>query len=364
VIVGIGFLVVGGLGVALGVQRASRLVYFLWSLALIGVALAWLLDRLGGPAWPGIGLFITAGAFAGLFAVAFANAQIRLSQHAFGWRQVAAALAVAGVSSSIALVASQLLTDPLEQYSATYSSLPSYIAVAAETDPFRVLVLQPEDAGVSWDVSAGTGVTMTSYGVPINDDAARYITAAVQELVDQTNPAAATRLGAAGVRFIVIPPGVDDVDLIAALSRQRDAEPRPVTQGAVYAITAWQPIALVGKPSVGDEPASWRPLQRQAPGDYVGAVGVDEQVRIAEFNDGQWVARSATGDTRSRTEPLVQFPTLEPGEVRIRHLGGATRGLTVAGQLFALLLTVSLALRPPQFARSYPHAQSLAGSDE
>ncbi len=363
VIAGTGFLLAGVLGFALGVQRAARLVYFLWSLALAGVVLAWLLDRLGGPAWPGIGLMVTAGAFAGLFAVAFANAQIRLSQHAFGWRQVAAGLAVLGVSSSIALVATELLTDPLDAFHTTDSALPSYIKVAAENEPFRALVLKPDATGVAWDVAQGSGVTMTAYGVPLNDAARQYIASAVQELVESSNPSAATRLGEAGIRFIVIPPDVDQADLIAALSRQRDAEPRPVTQGAVYAITTWQPIAVVGRPADGDDPATWRPLQAQNASTYVGAVGSDEQVRIAEFNDGLWTASGLAGETRSRTEPLVQFLTLDAGEVRIRHLGGTTRGLTVAGQLFALLLTISLALRPPQFARSYPHAQPLARQD-
>lgn len=361
VIAGFGFLLAGVLGFALGVQRASRLVYFLWSLALIGVVIAWLLDRVGGPAWPGIGLFITSGAFAGLFAVAFANAQTRLSQHAFGWRQVAAGVAVLGVSSTIALMAGQLIWHPFDAYHDTESSLPSYIATASQSEPFRVLVLRPDETGVAWDVSSGTGVTMDAYGVPFNEAARRVIDAAVKALVESTNPAAATRLGEAGIRFIVIPPDVDDVALIAALSRQRDAEPRPVTAGAVYAITTWHPYAVVGRPAMAQDAANWRSLQPQDVGTFVGAVGEDEQVKIAEFNDGLWVASTAAGDTRSRSEPLVAFTTLEPGEVRIRHLGGTTRGLTVAGQLFALLLTISLALRPPEFARSYPHAQPLAG---
>lgn len=361
VVAGIGFLLAGGLGFALGVQRASRLVYFLWSLALIGVATAWLLDRVGGPAWPGIGLFITAGAFAGLFAVAFANAQIRLSQHAFGWRQIAAGLAVLGVSSTIALMAAQLIWHPFDAYHDTESSLPSYIATAGENERFRVLVLRPDETGMAWDVSAGSGVAMTSYGVPFNDAARRTVAEAVEELVESTNPSAATRLGEAGIRFIVIPADVDDVDLTAALSRQRDAEPRPVTAGAVYEIATWHPYAVVGRADDAEGPANWRVLQRQNSGAFVGAVGAGEQVKIAEFNDGLWVASTAAGDTRSRTEPLVAFTSLEPGQVRIRHLGETTRGLTVAGQLFALLLTISLALRPPQFARSYPHGQPLAG---
>lgn len=362
VIAGIGFLAAGVLGFALGVQRAPRLVYFLWSLALLGVGVAWLLDRVGGPAWPGLGLFLTAGAFAGLFAVAFANAQIRLSQHAFGWRQVAAGFAVLGVSSTIALVAYQLIGDPLDAYTRSVSSLPSYITVQAETEPFRVLVLQPDETGIAWDVGKGAGDTMTAYGVPVNEDAQRYVATAVRELVDRTDPRAATRLGEAGIRFIVIPADVDAVDLISAMSLQRDAEPRPVTAGAVYAITTWKPIAVVGRPADGREPAVWEPLQPQSAGEYVGAVGEGQRVNIAEFNDGQWEASTRAGDVVSRTEPLVEFTNLEPGAVRILQRGGAARGLTVAGQLFALLLTVSLALRPPQFARAYPHGESLAGT--
>lgn len=362
VVAGVGFLVAGVLGFALGVQRAPQLVYSLWFLALLGVVMAWLLDRLGAPAWPGIGLFISAGAFAGLFAVAFANAQTRLSQHAFGWRQLAAGLAVVGVTSSIALVTVHLLTHPLDAYTKTPSALPSYITAAAQNEPFRVLVLRPEPRGVSWDVAPATGVTMAAYGVPLNDTAQSFINTAVSEVVNRTNPAAATRLGEAGVRFIVIPPDVDDVELLAALSQQRDAEPRPVTAGAVYAITTWRPYAVVGTPADGSEPAVWRPLQARGAGEYVGAVNADEQVKIAEFNDGQWAATTGTGQTRSRSEPLVEFPTLEPGEVRIRHTGGAARGLAVAGQLFAVLLTVSLALRPPRFARAYPHGQTLSGA--
>lgn len=362
VVAGIGFLVAGVLGFALGVQRAPRLVYFLWALALVGVVMAWLLDRLQGPAWPGIGLFVSAGAFAGLFAVAFANAQIRLSQHAFGWRQVAAGFAVLGVTSSIGVVTVHLLTHPLDSYTRTASALPSYITAAAETGPFRVLVLRPDERGVAWDVAPGSGLTMAAYGVPLSDEARRFVDAAVTDLVKRTNPAAATRLGEAGVRFIIIPPDVEDVELIAALSQQRDAEPRPVTQGAVYAITTWRPYAVAGTPPDGRDIPAWRPLQPRGSGAYVGSVSEGEQVKIAEFNDGQWVATTRAGEVRSRSEPLVEFLTLEPGEVQVRHTGGAARGLTVVGQLFAVLLTISLALRPPQFARSYPHGQTLAGS--
>lgn len=361
IIAGFGLLLAGALGFALGVKRATGLVYFLWSLALVGVVIAWLLDRVGGPAWPGIGLFLTAGGFAGLFAIAFANAQIRLSQHAFGWRQVAAGLAVVGVSSTIALMAVELVRHPFDAYHDTASSLPSYITTAAENTPFRVLVLRPDATGIAWDVSTGTGEMMDAYGVPFNPSARQTIAVSVQDLVDGTNPAAAARLGDAGIRFVVIPSEVNDVALLAALSRQRDAEPRPVTAGAVYAITTWLPYAVVGKPGQFDEPATWRPLQQQDSGNFVGAIGEGEKVRIAEFNDGLWSASHATGELRSRSEPLVAFTNLEPGQVRIRHTGGTTRGLTVAGQLFALLLTISLALRPPQFVRAYPHGQSLAG---
>jgi hypothetical protein len=38
-------------------------------------------------------------------------------------------------------------------------------------------------------------------------------------------------------------------------------------------------------------------------------------------------------------------------DVLVSHTGSTTRGLALAGQLLAVLLAVSLALRPPGFAR-------------
>src|SRR5690606_616343 len=79
-LVGFAFVLAGLLGLVLGVPRRPGVVATLWAVALIGAVAAWLFGRTGTVAWAGLPQMLTALAFAGLLALAFATAEAQLTR--------------------------------------------------------------------------------------------------------------------------------------------------------------------------------------------------------------------------------------------------------------------------------------------
>jgi GT2 family glycosyltransferase len=362
---GIGFVLAGLLGLALGAPHRARAVAGLWVVALLGAVAGWWLGRTSAATWPGTALFLTAASFAGLLAVAFATAEAQLTRHAFGWRQLAALATGLAVAVSLAVVATSLVRGPWSAYEVDSPPLPAFLATAAaEGEPFRVLVLMDRDGEVHWEVVDGAGPTMAAYGAPAEAAGTDLVAPLVADALSGRDPTASARLGTLNIRYVVVPPGGESPELDDVLRAQPDLEPRPVAAGRVLSVTGWLPraallpaadaTALAERGTVPPD-AEVRPLRAAEAGRYRGSSTIPGFAVVAERPDAAWVATA--NDQRLPRASALDDPTLVFGEipagaaVEVLHPGGVARTLAVTGQLLALLLAISLALRPPSFAR-------------
>jgi GT2 family glycosyltransferase len=374
-VAGAGFVLAGLLGLVLGTPRAPVIVGSLWAAALLGAAGGWWLDRTAAATWAGLPLIVTAAAYAGLLAVGFAAAEAQLGRHAFGWRQVATIATAVAVALSLVDVASALVRGPWSAYAVAAPAMPAFITTAAAEapdDPFRVLVLADRDGTIAWEVVDGAGPTMAAYGVPEAAVATELVAAAVDDLLSGRDLTAAGRLGQLNIRYVVVPDGGTSNALDTALRSQLGLDPRPVTAGRVLSVEGWLPRAVVLDAAnletlgLGALPADGvGRLQPDGAGRYVGTSGSGGTLLLAETAAPEW---QVTADGRrlpvEEREGLVAVPDV-PADARIEvsNAGDTPRSLAVTGQLLVLLLVVSLALRPPRFARRAPDADTDALAD-
>lgn len=359
---GVGFLLAGVLGVLFGWRRSPRLVGVLWALGLLGSVLGWWLSRTGAPVWPGLPLVVSAAAYAGLLAVAFATGEASLGHHAFGWRQVAAAITGIAVAISLGAVASDLLEGPQGTYVRDREALPSFVTAAATPDdPFLVLLLADVSGVVTYEVVPGTGPTMAATGLTPDPDAASIVDAAVADLVAGRDATASRALGRLGVRFVVVPDGGTSEQLDAALRSQDGLEPRPVASGRVLAVTHALPRASVVPTDAATElleggtlprDVEPQPLRVLADGRVVGTAPSDGVLLLSELPGDRFQA-TADGVRLAPVSGAVEaFEVPEGGSrLEVEPVGQNARTVALTGQLLIALLVLSLMLRPPGFAR-------------
>jgi hypothetical protein len=298
---GIGFVLAGVLGVLFGWRRQAGLVAILWLLALTGAATGWWLARTGAPVWPGLPLVLTAAAYAGLLAVAFATGEASLGRHTFGWRQVAALTTTAAVVVSLVVVAAGLVAGPQGTYVRDREALPAFVTAAATPgDPFLVLLLADVEGVTTYEVVPGSGPTMAATGVVPDADALDTVDAAVADLVAGRDVNAASALGQLGVRFVVVPDGGTSDALDTALRGQDGLEPRPVATGRVLAVGGALPRASVVP--AAPSPRSARP---------VACRSTSNPTRSPSSPTAASSARWPTGVSCSSTSRRV--PTSRPG---------------------------------------------------
>ncbi len=360
ILAGVGFLLAGLLGLVLASQRAPGFVAALWSAALGGAAIAWWLGQTGRFTWSGLPLLVTAAAFAGLFALAFATGGQALARFGFGWRQIAAGTTALGVAVSVGVVAFDLVRGPWDAFAVGDPPLPAFVQVAAEESPFRVLVLADTDEGVVWEVVDGTGPTMASFGVP-EPPALDHVEDLLGAAVERRDPEALSRLGPLNIRFVLVPSGATSAALDDALRAQTRLEPRPFADGRLFQVDGWMPPAALISPAEaevllarGSLPEGAQPtaLERDEERVYRARLTDDAVAFVADADDGEWSARADGRRLQRQQELPLLFETAEaPARLTIEHEGGPARRLAVAGQILVALLTFSLALRPPSFAR-------------
>ncbi|MEX2549142.1 MAG: glycosyltransferase family 2 protein [Nitriliruptoraceae bacterium] len=354
---GIGFVLAGLLGLAFGWRRNAGLVTVLWVAALSGAVGGWWLDRGASSIWAGTPLLVTAAAFAGAFALAFATGARQLARYAFGWRQIAAAVTGVGVTVSILTVAWSVVREPFDAYAVDEPALPSFVRSEAATEgPFRVLVLAVEGAEVVWEVVDGAGATMAAYGVPPERTAERRVEDVVADLLTRRDPGAADRLGQLGVRYVIVPATAGDEELTEALLGQEGLEPEPAADGELLSVSAWLPKAAVVAASDltvldqrGALPADTEvgALTRRAPGEYRGSVAAPGAVLLAAVSDDDWLLSVDGEEIRPEAGTPVRFTDVPAGDATLHHDGGTARTIALTTQLLLVLLVFSLALRPP-----------------
>lgn len=360
---GVGLVAAGVLSLLLALRDRPMAVAGLWAAGLAGVATAWGVGHLGqSPAWVGLPLLVSAGAFAGLLGLALDAAVRALAGHDFGFRQVAGALTALGVVVGLVASGWSFLTTPWSAYGRGESVLPAFLASDVESvGRFRVLVLADRDGRVDWDATRATGPTMAGYGVPVPDEFVSEVDRAVSAMVGGVDPGAASRLALLNVRYVVVPPGAGSEPLARALDGQLGLEPQPVADGRLYLVDAALPRAgWVPPPAIrtiaarGEVPTGVRTRRLPAHGDgWRGSVPGPGSVVVSEV-DGGWVGRSASGEEleASALGPVLRFDVGEGVEgVEVSSTGQAGRTAAMVLQLLVVLGVVSLALRSPGFAR-------------
>ncbi|MEX0869606.1 MAG: glycosyltransferase family 2 protein [Nitriliruptoraceae bacterium] len=363
---GLGFVLAGALGLVLGVKRTPGLVGTMWAVALIGAAAGWWLGRTGSAVWPGTPLLLTAAAFAALYALAFASAESQLGRFGFGWRQLSALVTVVAVTVSIGTVITYVARSPLDTYAIDNDPLPAFIAASVAEEPnFRVLVLAQGGAGLAWEVVDGAGPTMAAMGVP-DSPVLDTVGTMVDDLATGRDPTIAAALGTLGIRYVVVPPGGTSPELDHVLRHQLHLEPRPVADGRVYRVSGWLPPAAIVDVDVVEalrthdlpaEDAHVTSLVSTQPGRYEGRTDDGGIAIMVAPADTGWVVE-ADGRPVPAMEPIAERPGVQVfgpvadgAQVVVRHEDQSARTLVVTGQVLLVLLVVSLALRPPRFAR-------------
>jgi hypothetical protein len=362
--VGAGFVLAGLLGLVLGSVRRPGLCAGLAAVAVVASVLGWLAGRAGSLPWPAILLLVSAAAYAGLLAVAFASAEAVLTRHEFGWRHLVVAGSFTLVVAAVLVVAGTVLRGPWDAYAIDDDPLPTFVTTAAEQDDFRVLVLADDGEEVAWEVVDGAGPSMAAYGIDRPRAVAAELDAVMDEALSGANRGAMGRLGTLNIRYVVVPETATSARLDVLLRDQLALEPRPVTTGRVLRVGTWVPRSVVVPTTAAAaleargeiaEDARWDVLAPREDG-FAGEVDASGTLLVAEAWDGDWQARA--DGVQLDVDPALGGATMvadveQGGEVvRVEHMGDVRRSVAVTWQVLAVLLTISLALRPPGFARA------------
>lgn len=366
-VAGIGFVLAGVLGLLIGSRRQPLLVTALWLVGVAGAVAGWWAGRVGSPVWAGLPLLLTAAAFAGLFAVAFARGGAALGRHAFGWRQLGAAVTVTAVFVSLGIVAVDVVLGGERTYVRDQAELPPFLtSTATADDPFRVLLLADVGDEVVFEVVPGAGPTMAATGVESDPAGEEHVAVAVADLVSGRDVAATSALAQLGVRYVVVPDGGTSDRLDGALRGQSGLEPRPVATGRVLAVNGALPWASLvtaadaaALGATGALPAGAEVTRLAVGGGRLSAQLTSDLeepgvLLLAELPSARWHATTADGVPLTRIEdaPVVAFEVPAGRTViELGHAGQAGRQIALAGQLLAVLLAISLMLRPPGLAR-------------
>lgn len=366
-VVGSAFLAAGVLGVSFAARRSTWLVGSLSALVVAGTAAAWMLGRAGEAAlaWPGLVLIGVALAYAALLALGLNHARSELVMHAFGWRQIAASVLVGLVGIGGIGAAAHLVTAGWDAFRVGDAGLPSFVSAEAETIGFyRVLVLADDGERIRWDLTGPTGPTVMDFAGSTSPALAEVIGPAVHDVVAGADPGAANRLGLASVRYVYVPEGGRSEDLDRVLAEQIALEPQPVERGSVYVVRGWLPRVAFLRPDAaaavarrdvfpsGSEP---RELERVDAVTWRGPARGRGAVALAEPPEGRWSARlDDRALQRTSWNGLTRFAVPSSGTIELRYEGGSQRAVAVGVQALLVALTISLALRPPRFARRAP----------
>ena len=367
IVAGTGAILAGVFGIVFAARRRGPLVVGLWTAVIGGAVLATLTSRAGADAWvwPGVPLLVTSAAFAGLLAVGLRSVAQALEEHDFGWRQLAAGVMVLGALVGAVAALSGVVTDQWSGYTVGSPALPEFITATAEepgAPAFRVVTVADRDGVVRWDVTNGTGPTMAAYGTPPPRGFVSTVDDAIRDVVGGSDPGAGGRLGLLNVRYVIVPAAGVSEELERALATQLDLQPRPVADGLVYEVTAfaprvsWVPLSTVTVIERRGTPPSQMgavPYERVGAATYRGPVPDRGTLLVSETEVGAWYAQLGTGRRveASGLSGLVRIDVPADAETAtVTHGAQARRTAAVTLEVLAVLLVLSVMLRPPSFA--------------
>lgn len=364
IVAGVGLALAAILGVVFGTPRRPGLVLWATAAYLGGTTSAWMAGRAGAEAWtwPGVPLLLAGGAAAALLLVAAAGVGQQLSQHDFGWRQLGSAVTATAVLVGILASCVSIVQQGWNHYVIDDEPLPAFLAAEAERDGgFRVLTLLDQEQAIVWDVTGPDGGSMVSYGSALPPQWITSVQTALQEIISGSDPGAAGRLALLSIRYVVAPHEDGAGRLSTLLDGQLDLEPRPSSSGRLYRVATWLPTgAWVASADMsrlearGEVPPdiTSRAFAEIGPGKWMGRAPDAGAIVISEVAESDWSVTALDGDLQAREmEPvlgLVRFTTQGNSAVLVQHEGTPARRLLLAVQLAALLLTISMLLRPPR----------------
>ena len=361
---GLGLAIAGLLGIAFGVQRRPGVVLWATSAYLGGASAAWLLGRAGANAWtwPGAPLLLVAGAGAALLLVAAVGVEEQLSRHDFGWRQLGSAATAGVVLVGIGASAASVVGQNWDHYVVGDEPLPAFLVSEAQRDgSFRVLSLVDQGSAILWDVTGPSGDDMSSHGIGPPAGFVASVQGALDEIISGADPGAAGRLALLSVRYVVAPAEDGTGRLSTLLDDQLDLEPSPSSSGRLYRVATWLPTGswveradMSRLESRGEVPPDiqFRAFAEIGRGQWMGRAPEAGSIIISEEAISDWKVTALDGElTIAPLEPvsgLVRFATEGNAAVLVEHLGAGERRFLLVIQLAALLLTISMLVRPPR----------------
>ena len=329
-----------GAGLLTGLRARPMVAVGLLSMVVTSASAAWLVARSGlpvvpmafttGAPWPPALLLPAALAVAGLGVVG-ARSLRGLRNVAFGLRQLLVLLSAVIVAVGLLAGVARMAAGAYPALTRDADLVPAFVAADVDrVGPYRVVLLTVADDGaVLWDVVGAGGPSMTGYGTLRSPELLDFLGNAIEAAVGAADPAAGSKLGVAGVRYVVVaaagsPAGglagsAADAesptalqDLTGRLDQQAGLEPEPSGGAHVYRVTDWLPRAALLTPAQTrglmetGEPGAVEPdqtLSRHRRGVYRGRLASPEggTLILTEAQSARWEA-SRDGTALARAD--------------------------------------------------------------
>jgi GT2 family glycosyltransferase len=231
-------LLLAGLGGLLR-RDGQRAALAAWGLALVGFAVAVLLERDGR--WTGPALQVAAAGVLAAALVGADGARDRLAQSNFGWRQVTAAVVVAAAAlAPVAAAASWVVRgadDPLRR--GVTPVLPAFVVAELATSPgLRVLVVRLQGAQVGYELTTAAADRLGTGDLHPPGQQTTELDAVVADLLAARGSDAAEALATRAVRYVALPTGPGSAALAAALDVQAGLSRRASGQTLLWRVVA------------------------------------------------------------------------------------------------------------------------------
>lgn len=344
-------------------ERAATVFLLMGTMIAFAAATAVVARGVEDVVWPPMVALPAALALGGLAVTAARSAADVLRHHDFGFRHVVALLSVAAVVlGPIAVTVVSVTLDEWPQVRRAPELLPLFVQADAERlGPYRILVLEGDDAQMSWAVTEASGPQMTAFGTRADSRMVAAVDGVLEGLL-AGEAQAAGRAGLLNVRYLVLRDAATRAAVAPALADLAGVEPLAAGGGRVYEVRTWLPRAAVVDRELLQRARDGQPLppdrveeSRLAPvgvGRYAGGPAEGDLLLLSEAADPAWIAQAGgrpleeapvVGDAL----PIMAFSVAGEVEGIVADAAPATRPVWLVWQVVVLLTLLSLALRAP-----------------